>query len=453
MTASLSPAIRVVVINYDGGAMTLDCLRSLQITDYPRERLEIVLVDNGSLDDVAARVTRDFPDVRLLEPLANLGFAGGCNLGIRAPGRFDHVALVNNDATVDPGWLLPLVAELDRYPDVGAACPKLLIDGRFQEIAVEVPGAGRLGADPRTLGVRVTGARFDGRRDDTRLALDEGFYLPERPVRASGEEMAIWSSARGAIRIRVVDGAVRRVALRLVSPQRHAVRLSSGATTVDCEPSPTGTWVEIAVDSAVYDVVNNVGSNLYRDAFAGDRGFLELDRGQYDAPAEVFAWCGGAVLLRGSYLREVGLFDERLFLYYEDTDLAWRGRLAGWCYRYVPASLVHHRHAQSSVVGSPTFRYFTERNRVLVALKNAPTTVAAAVAAQTLAGMGRVLVSEALVAPLSLRWPNGQEVRHRGRVLRSILRHTPTVLRDRARQHGVRAAQRRSVVGRWQVER
>jgi GT2 family glycosyltransferase len=453
MTASRLPAIRVVVINYDGGSMTLDCLRSLQGTDYPRDRLEIVLVDNGSLDDVAARVTRDFPDVRLLEPLANLGFAGGCNLGIRAPGRFDHVALINNDATVDPGWLSPLVDELDRHPDVGAACPKLLIDGQFQEIAVEVPGAGRLGGDPRTLGVRVTAARFDGRRDDSRLAFDEGFYVPEPPVRAVGEEIAIWSSARGAVRVRTAAGPVSRVALRLVSPQRHAVRLSSGDVIVDCEPSATGTWVEIAADPRVYDVVNNVGSNLYRHGFAGDRGFLELDRGQFDTSAEVFAWCGGAVLLRGSYLRDVGLFDERLFLYYEDTDLAWRGRLAGWRYRYVPGSIVHHRHAQSSVVGSPTFRYFTERNRVLVALKNAPAETAAAAAAQTLVGMGRVLVTEALVAPLSLQWPNGQEVRHRWRVLRSILRQMPAVVRERRHQRGVGAARRRSIVDCWQVER
>ena len=41
------------------------------------------------------------------------GFAGGCNLGIRRPGSFDFVALVNNDATVDPGWLRPLVAAFD----------------------------------------------------------------------------------------------------------------------------------------------------------------------------------------------------------------------------------------------------------------------------------------------------------------------------------------------------
>ena len=43
----------------------------------------------------------------------------------------------------------------------------------------------------------------------------------------------------------------------------------------------------------------------------------------------MFAWCGGAVLLRSDYLDDVGLFDERFFLYYEDTDLSWRGEDEG----------------------------------------------------------------------------------------------------------------------------
>src|SRR4029079_1900891 len=104
-------------------------------------------------------------------------------------------------------------------------------------------------------------------------------------------------------------------------------------------------WVEVALQGPPVDVINNVGSALYPHAFGGDRGFLEADGGQYDEPADVFAWCGGAVLLRRAYLDDVGLFDERLFLYYEDTDLSWRGRLRGWGYRSGPSSVVRHRHA------------------------------------------------------------------------------------------------------------
>ena len=76
------PFIRVVVLAFDGAEMTLDCLRSVIASNWPTDRREIVLVDNGSLDDVVDRVEAELPEVRLLEPMRNLGFSGGCNLGI-----------------------------------------------------------------------------------------------------------------------------------------------------------------------------------------------------------------------------------------------------------------------------------------------------------------------------------------------------------------------------------
>ena len=111
--AAPTPFVRVVVLNFDGWQMTIDCLRSLLETDWPADRFEVVLVDNGSVDDVVERVRAEMPTVRIVEPLANTGFAGGCNLGIGAPGQFDLVALVNNDATVATDWLRPLVEVLD----------------------------------------------------------------------------------------------------------------------------------------------------------------------------------------------------------------------------------------------------------------------------------------------------------------------------------------------------
>jgi len=123
-------------------------------------------------------------------------------------------------------------------------------------------------------------------------------------------------------------------------------------------------------------VINNVGGVVLADGSGADRGFEEPDRGQYDQPDEVFAWCGGSVLLRPSYLAEVGLFDEHLFLYYEDTDLSWRGRALGWRYLLEPRSVVWHLHAASSGPSSPVFRYYNERNRLVVLAKNAPAALA-----------------------------------------------------------------------------
>ena len=84
------------------------------------------------------------------------------------------------------------------------------------------------------------------------------------------------------------------------------------------------------------DLVNSAGS-LVLDTGYGDRGYLEPDDGRLDEPGEVFGWSGCAVLLRREYLEDIGTLDERLFLYYEDFDLAWRGRARGWRCLYAPS--------------------------------------------------------------------------------------------------------------------
>jgi len=69
-------------------------------------------------------------------------------------------------------------------------------------------------------------------------------------------------------------------------------------------------------------------------------------------------------------LEDVGGFDERLFMYYEDLDLAWRARRRGWRFVYEPRAVVHHAHCASSGEWSPFFCFHVERNRALVNWKN-----------------------------------------------------------------------------------
>ncbi|NCW48797.1 MAG: glycosyltransferase, partial [Actinobacteria bacterium] len=186
------PRIRIVVLTYDGGQMTIDCLTSIRALDWPSDRLEVVLVDNGSLDDVAERVRREFPEVVVLEPLANLGFAGGCNLGIRhgvegsLAEHFDHVALINNDATIESTWLRSMVAAMEDADDIGGVASKMLFADRFHGLTINVDGVEA--SDPgRALGVCLSAVRINEARDDDRLRFDEGFHGPVDPGRA-GEE-------------------------------------------------------------------------------------------------------------------------------------------------------------------------------------------------------------------------------------------------------------------------
>jgi GT2 family glycosyltransferase len=156
------------------------------------------------------------------------------------------------------------------------------------------------------------------------------------------------------------------VSLLLSTDSPRAVSLAAGGAPVEHTVTPEPQWYEVSAAGAGIEVVNNVGTDLLGDGFAVDRGYLQPDDGRFDTAADVFAWCGGGVLLRREYLDDVGLFDESLFMYCEDLELAWRGRARGWRYRYVPESVVRHVHAASSGRGSSLKQFYDERNRLLV---------------------------------------------------------------------------------------
>jgi GT2 family glycosyltransferase len=112
--------VHIVVLNWNGCRDTFACLSSLQHLIYCNYR--VLVVDNGSTDDSAQSIRRGFPAVELIETGRNLGFAGGCNVGIRhalAEGA-DFVWLLNNDTIVDPDALKALVDKATTDPTIGA---------------------------------------------------------------------------------------------------------------------------------------------------------------------------------------------------------------------------------------------------------------------------------------------------------------------------------------------
>jgi GT2 family glycosyltransferase len=120
-TAPLFPLVYVIVLNWQGWRDTISCLDSLRRLSYPIYRL--LVVDNGSTDGSVARIRAAHPEVPVVETGKNLGFAGGCNAGIRvALGEgAEYVWLLNNDALADPRSLSALVAAAASDPRVGAA--------------------------------------------------------------------------------------------------------------------------------------------------------------------------------------------------------------------------------------------------------------------------------------------------------------------------------------------
>lgn len=243
---STSPLVSVIIPNWNGAALLPACLDSLRAQTY--RRLEIIVVDNASTDESVALVRERYPEVRLVVLSENRGLTGGVNAGIRsATGGI--IALLNNDAEAEPGWVAALVETLEAHPEAGSAASKMLL--------------------------------YDRR-----------------------------------------------------------------------------------------DVLNSAGDTYSLEGIPGNRGVWERDVGQYDRDIEVFGACGGAAAYRRAMLEEIGLFDEELFMYCEDVDLAWRAQIAGYHCVFAPQARVYHR--LSATGGGPLASFYTGRNTLLVIAKDYP---------------------------------------------------------------------------------
>ena len=142
-----------MVVHYGDPLLTRACIESLVRSDWPPVLLEVVVVDNAAEQPVSPHLTNMPTWVRLIVSPTNRGFAGGANLGFADLEGVDYVALVNNDATVDPGWLAPLVAALEDDPRLGAACPKIVLAGDFVDVTLSASTRPRSVLDRRRVGV------------------------------------------------------------------------------------------------------------------------------------------------------------------------------------------------------------------------------------------------------------------------------------------------------------
>ncbi|GAA3634107.1 glycosyltransferase [Lentzea roselyniae] len=240
------PVVSVVVVNYRGAEDTITCVRGLAELDYPAELLQVIVVDNEAHD--SARLKTELPGAKIVTSDQNLGFAGGCNLGVEhATGSV--LAFLNNDARADRNWVRTAIKVFHAEPTVGAVASKVL--------------------------------DWDGQKID------------------------------------FVDGGL--------------------------------TWF---------------GMGYKRHAGQDDTG-------AYDAPQDVLFGTGSALFVRAEVYRELGGFDDRFFMFYEDVDLGWRLNLRGWRVRYEPASLTFHRHhASMSSIDHSRELFLLERNALAALYKN-----------------------------------------------------------------------------------
>lgn len=251
----MQPFVSVITINWNGKKLLEQLLPLLEKQSYPRERFEIIVLDNNSTqDDSVDYVKKEFPNVRLIENDRNDGFARGCNLAM-AEAKGDYLVLINNDTMPETNCLKALVDCAVEEDHVGAVVSKVLFANR---------------------GTRGT-------------------------------------------------------------------------------------------------IINNAGSILHPDKAwpVEEIGANQEDGPEYGKRIEITALCGTSLMLSRAMLKDIGMFDELFFMYFEDADLSWRGQKAGWKFYYEPTSVVLHEHSASSKEHSDFWTFYVTRNRMLIMWKHA----------------------------------------------------------------------------------
>jgi len=117
-------------------------------------------------------------------------------------------------------------------------------------------------------------------------------------------------------------------------------------------------------------MINSAGGMMDIYGFGRDRGFGEMDQGQFEKIEETFYSCGGAMVIKAKILKEMGYFDPVYFIFHEDTDLCWRARLMGYKVIYIPSAIVYHEFGGTIRRLSPLRVFLTERNRLVTLIKN-----------------------------------------------------------------------------------
>jgi GT2 family glycosyltransferase len=141
------PRTTVIVVSYNRADLLRKAVEVLERSN-DREKIEILVVDNGSTDG-SAQLETDFPNTRFIRMPRNFGLTKALNVALRsATGEF--ILLLHEDTEVSPETVSLLTGILESQSDVGAACPLLVTpDGQPAPQISSLPAPGRMSLEWR----------------------------------------------------------------------------------------------------------------------------------------------------------------------------------------------------------------------------------------------------------------------------------------------------------------
>ena len=116
--------LSIIIPHHNGEELLFNCLESI-LNQISIKDFEIIVVDNGSIDNSADKAKEKFPSINLHKSETNLGYSGGCNFGAKNA-KGEYTIFLNNDTLHTKNWIEELIGFLDKNPQAGAAQPKIL---------------------------------------------------------------------------------------------------------------------------------------------------------------------------------------------------------------------------------------------------------------------------------------------------------------------------------------
>lgn len=367
-------SVRVVIVNWRTPLLTERAARSL----WPQLRAgdELVVVDNASAsadphDNSLAHLRRLGAKLGsagparfgLVQARRNGGFGYGVNLGARNL-RQDALVLLNSDAYALEGFVDALTAPLG-HDLVEATTARLLLEGRWRLVDdgakppnPQAPSAVKP-ASPQSSSPQAPGG-VKPASPQSSSPQPPGAVGPNAP---SGAESADPQS----------PGAVGPNCPGVEAQTEPTTGATHSAGSAQLRGLDGGIWVS---DPSGVELINSTGNVVDACGNGYDRSWLAPAKQEHDSP-EVFGICGGACAISARAWRQLGGMRQDLFMYYEDTDFSYRLRRAGYRVQYVRQAQARHAHAASSDSASEAFTTWNTRNRLRVAARYAPASVAA----------------------------------------------------------------------------
>lgn len=385
MKKNINPFCSLIVLNYNGEKVIKDTLNSLLTQSYPKNKYEIIVVDNNSQDnsrEILTKYSQDYKNIKAFFLENNLGFSKGNNFGIKKS-KGEYVALINNDCILEKDWLKEVTVPVLKDKKVFAVNSKILLYPKFINIKFSV--------NPKLVPVYtwLLKSHLYSNLDSELSYLPlwrkssgvSSFYddftieLPYEPYKDRIVEFTILFNSRG-LKFNKEDNLHDLITFN--NKSLSISKITVNGDDIEYQVMLRVTNLEVINNSL--NKIQNAGIVVFQDGYGRDIGavvrsgqqFHEYDLKQYNKEKEVYAACAAAVLYRKGILSKIGLLDESFFMYYEDVEICERARFAGYKVIYNPKAVVRHYHALTSKEWSPLFIFHVEKGRLLHIFYNFP---------------------------------------------------------------------------------